>query len=135
MDQDQEPASFDGLASKGDATETQKVKPFDDATLKITAEKPQAGKPEKTKTQIQAKLADNLLKLLTRIYIGILLFLFFDRLILIGFLWMNKDIDAEKLQFENNSKDIITLVLSTSSALAGSAIGFYFNGNSLKDED
>lgn len=106
---------------------------FDEAAQGITAEKPQAGKPKKARAQIQAELAYRLVRTLILVYIGIMSLLVVDKFIL----WrlIEKEVDLEKIQFEDNSKDIITLVLSTSSALVGGAIGFYFNGNSLKDED
>lgn len=89
-----------------------------------------------TKDKVQAKLAKKLVSSLLWIYGGIFFLLFVDKVIFIYFNleYLHKGVAPDDLNFQDNSKDLITLVLSTSSALAGSAIGFYFN-NIVETDD
>lgn len=113
---------------------------FDDTSRSLSSSQPRdetvLTQPT-TKSATQAVLAKNLVRTLCWIYAGIAFLLLFDKVVMIVFniTYLSQENPPTELYFQDNSKDLITLVLSTSSALAGSAIGFYFSNGNFDSEE
>ena len=109
--------SFDSEAEKASIEKT--PTPF----------KPTFAQPEPlTKAATQAKLANILLASLVGVYLIIFVLLLSEKWIIFYILRHFETMPLPtELNFQDNSKDLITLLLSTSSALAGTVLGFYFN--------